>query len=331
MERKSMSHITVVIPTRDRSELLNRALASLVYQSLPQAHFEVIVVDNGSTDTTRSVCDAFASRFISFRYLYDARPGLHIGRHLGLKHARGDILAYGDDDIVAFPSWLEGIFEAFQDEEIVLVGGKIVPEFECAPPEWFDQLWVKTQWGKALGPYSVLDFGDTIKLISPNYVWGCNFSIRRETLLYCGGFHPDGMPQDLIRFRGDGETAVSNAIAALGEKTLYHPKASVKHWVPSNRMTTTYLYKRAYAQGVSDSFAKIRATGGRIPGGEFALWLLRFKAGAKRRLRQGIGKPDPIRRVTQEGYMDGYLFHQAEAARDPRLVEWIVKKDYLED
>src|SRR5512139_2803936 len=109
-----MSYLTVVIPTRNRSALLDRALASLVCQTLPQDHFEVIVVDNGSTDSTRSVCDAFAPRFVSFRYQYDARPGLHIGRNLGLKHARGEILVYGDDDIAAFPAWLEGIYEAFQ-------------------------------------------------------------------------------------------------------------------------------------------------------------------------------------------------------------------------
>ena len=199
------------------------------------------------------------------------------------------------------------------------------------PPEWVDRLWVQTPWGKALGQYSILDFGDTAVMIPARYVWGCNFSIRRETLLACGGFPPDCMPPHLIRFQGDGETAISDAIAALGKKTLYHPKASVKHWVSSDRMTTAYLYKRSYSQGVSDSFAKIRAAGGRTPKGEFGLWLLRRRAIAKLMLRQVIDKPDPILQVMRNGYLDGYLFHQSEAARDPGLVEWIVRKDYLED
>ena len=326
-----MSYLTVVIPTRNRSALLERALASLVCQTLPQDCFEVIVVDNGSSDSTRAVCDAVAPRFTSFRYLYDARPGLHIGRNQGLKHAHGDILVYGDDDIAAFPSWLEGVYEAFQDEDVALVGGKIEPEYESPPPEWVDRLWVQTPWGKALGQYSVLDFGDTALTISPRYVWGCNFSIRREILLACGGFPPDCMPQHLIRFQGYGETAVSDAIAALGKKTLYHPKASVKHWVSSDRMTTAYLYKRSYYQGICDSFAKIRAAGGRTPKGEIGLWLVRLKAAVKFRLRQVIDKPESIRQVMRKGHMDGYLFHQSEAARDPGLVEWIVRKDYLED
>jgi len=326
-----MSYLTVVIPTLNRSALLDRALASLLCQTLTQDHFEVIVVDNGSIDSTRSVCEAFASRFVSFRYIYDARPGLHIGRNLGLKHARGDILVYGDDDIVACPAWLEGVYEAFQDEDVALVGGKIEPDYESPPPEWVDRLWVKTPWGKALGQYSVLDFGEASIVISPRYVWGCNFSIRSETLRDCGGFHPDCMPQHLIRFQGDGETAVSDTIAALGKKTLYHPKVSVRHWVSSERMTTGYLYKRSYSQGVSDSYTRIRAAGGRTPEGEFGLWLLMIKAVAKFRVRQAISKPEPIQQVMRKGYLDGYLFHQAEAARDPGLVDWIVRKDYLED
>jgi len=88
---------------------------------------------------------------------------------------------------------------------------------------------------------SILDLGDTIKTINPYHVFGCNFSIRKKILLEAGGFHPDAMPQELIRFRGDGESHVSRYILVHGYKTLYHPKASVYHLVTHNRMTEDYF------------------------------------------------------------------------------------------
>ena len=92
--------------------------------------FEVLIVDNGSTDKTREVCSSFKNTIPNLRYFYEETPGLHVGRHLGMKMAKSELLVYADDDIEAFPTWLEGIAESFRDEEVVLVGGKNLPKFE---------------------------------------------------------------------------------------------------------------------------------------------------------------------------------------------------------
>jgi hypothetical protein len=105
---------------------------------------------------------------------------------------------------------------------------------------------------------SILDFGETVKEIPPEYRWGCNFSVRKRIVLEAGGFHPDGFPQEMIQYRGDGETAVSKYIHGKGYKAIYNPKASVYHFVPQNRMTQDYFCKRAFNQGISDSFAEMR-------------------------------------------------------------------------
>lgn len=323
-------YISVVIPTHNRANLLRRTIDSLVGQTLAAERFEIIVVDNGSTDETQKVAASFARRLSNFRSLYTAIPGLHVGRHVGLKAARGDVVVYGDDDIRAFPTWLEGVTESFEDPEVVLVGGKIQPDFEVSPPEWFASLWQDIPWGRALGYYTLLDFGDESKAISPEYVWGCNFSIRRHVLIDLGGFHPDAMPGTLIRFRGDGETAISRMIATKGLKAVYNPKASVHHLVSKERLSFDYLQKRAFSQGVSDSYTWIRHLKGAGKGG----WKERLRL--KRRVVQGAWENllsrhrSGLEALLPKSYWEGFRFHQQEAKADPTLVDWICKPNYLD-
>jgi len=253
--------LSVIIPTRNRADLLNIALKSIAIQTFPADEFEVIVVDNGSTDSTKQIVETFYTNVKNIRYFYDETPGLHVGRHRGLKEAQSEILVYADDDIDAFPTWLEGVWESFQDSDIALVGGKNLPKWESEPPYWIYEMWMDiNQYGHSLGYLSILDFGNKVMEINPLYVWGCNFSIRKRVLLDAKGFHPDGFPQEMIKYRGDGESSVSNYIQKHNYKTLYNPKASVYHFVPKNRMTIDYFCKRAFNQGISDSFTNTRGS-----------------------------------------------------------------------
>jgi len=251
--------LSVIIPTRNRADLLNNTLKSITHLSFQASDFEVIVVDNGSTDYTKQIVEGYSDNIQNIRYFYDATPGLHAGRHKGLKEAKADILVYADDDIEAFPTWLEGIWESFQDNDVVLIGGKNLPKWEIDPPFWIYEMWMNIcEHGHSLGYLSILDFGNKIIEIDPGFVWGCNFSIRKNILLEAKGFHPDGFPQNMIKYRGDGETSVSNYIKKMKLKSIYNPKASVYHFISKNRMTIDYFCKRAFNQGISDSFTNIR-------------------------------------------------------------------------
>ena len=323
-EIKVMENIflSVIIPTRNRANMLKRALVSIAKQNLSQQCFETIVVDNGSTDDTRVVVDSFVEKMPNLRYFYEPAPGLHVGRHKGLKEAKADILVYADDDIEAFPTWLEGIAKAFEDKDVMLVSGKNLPKFETEPPDWIIRMWSQAHnENRVLGALSILDFGDSIKEITPYYVFGCNFSIRKSILLEAKGFHPDAMPQELIRFRGDGESHVSRYILEQGYKALYHPKASVYHVIPKSRMTEDYFCGRAYNEGISNSYTQIR----------------NFRKIAKgimklRRIKQGLicCFSSKLEAKIQKSYWDGYLYHQREVKSDPSLYEWIIKENYID-
>lgn len=254
-----MIELSVIIPTRNRAELLKRTLDSIMEQDLPQEYFEVIVINNGSTDNTADICRIYQKKIRNFQYFLEEEPGLHVGRHRGMLASRSDCLVYADDDIRAFPTWLSSIRESFHDSDTVLIGGSDLPDYESPPPKWMSFLWTTDGNTRILTVFSVIDLGKEKRIISPYYVFGCNFAVRKSILLKAGGFHPDGMPDSLLKFRGDGETHVAEYIMQNNLKTVFNPEASVYHCVPSSRMTIAYIKRIGYRTGISNAFTEIRA------------------------------------------------------------------------
>jgi len=93
---------------------------------------------------------------------------------------------------------------------------------------------------------------------------------------------------------------------------LYNSKASVYHYVSKDRMTFDYLYKRTFAQGVSDSYTQIRAA--------------RHVTG----LKQFVPSHDELQNTINKGHTDGFNFHQDAVKKSPKLLEWVLKKDYFD-
>ena len=340
--------LSVIIPTKDRADSLERLFQALCHQTLGITYFEIIIIDNGSSDNTKEVITKWENQFENLRCFFEKSPGLHTCRHKGFKEAKSNILVYADDDIEPFETWLESIQMAFEDPEIVLVGGKCLPKFEATPPQWLKQLWEPDERGERILSYlSLIDLGDVVKNISPYHVFGCNFSIRKEILIKTQGFHPDSFPQQLIRYRGDGETYVSRYIEKHSLKALYHPKASVYHFLPDKRLTKEYFCQRAFNQGISDSFTKFRQvylkedpahsnpdiTAKAIP---LLDVIVRFciKKG------QALMRKIKAKKLTmtqlididvESSYWAGYKFHQNEVMKDPELLSWVLKQNYLEE
>lgn len=324
--------ISVIIPTRDRSVFIASALESLICQSISTDKFEILVIDNGSTDATRGVIDFYRSKLPNLYGLYAPEPGLHTGRHVGLKFARGDILVFADDDIVATRTWLASIEESFTDPEVAMVGGNNLPLFLTPPPSWVNKIWNRPTFAryKAIPSLSVIQFIGSSREITPHLIWGCNFAIRKNVLLDAGGFHPDGMPKELIRFRGDGETHVSRYVADSGLKCMFHPGASVHHKVTPERMTYEYFRQRGFNQGVSDSYTQLRQQDQSLlsPKREFLKGVLSY---ALRRVLILLDDSE-VKRAFKElkcGHREGYAYHQAAYRDDPEVREWVHRPIYF--
>lgn len=327
--------VSVIIPTRNRSALLSKCLISLVNQSVNRNVYEVVVVDNGSTDNTKAIAEEFSDE-LNLQYCYEAEPGLHIGRHAGLRQSKSEVLSYIDDDVEVHPIWVESIIGAFTDVDVVMVGGNNIPMFVQSPPAWLKKMWDTPKRGKnqMISALSVLKKVEVHKhYFSPYSVWGCNFSIRKSTLMEAGGFHPDGMPKELIRFRGDGETHVSRYVEESGKKCLFHPGASVYHKVTPERMTVAYFRQRGFNQGVSDSFTALRAkhSQGNLPKANPGM-LYRMVRWAYRKIKILRIRDAEIRLAMTEmaeGHTEGYAFHQQAFKINPEVRAWVLKENYL--
>jgi len=328
--------ISVIIPTRNRADLLVHALESLTKQTLNASEFEVLVIDNGSTDNTAEVVKNFIGRLINLSYYYEPELGLHAGRHRGLRESSGEILVYADDDIEALPTWLMAVSEGFADPELGMMGGNNLPMFIEPPPGWLKRLWeqpAKQYGGKAFPPLSILELSGGIRPLSPLHIWGCNFAIRKSVLLAAGGFNPDGMPKERIHFRGDGETYVSQYVINSGLKSLFHPDASVYHKVTPERMTIAYFHQRGFSQGLSASFSALRTEHMLDRSSKKRLNIYyKIMRWFYRKLKLLCIRDEEIRQVMKEmaaGYDEGFSYHQEAFKTDPDVRAWVLKENYL--
>lgn len=312
---------TAIIPTLNRADLLPGVLACLVAQKLSPALFEILVIDNGSTDHTPDLVRAFIAQHPEhrIRYILEQTPGLTCARHRALREAKAEILTFFDDDVELQPDFSLHILRAFADEKAAMAGGPSVPLFACPPPDWVTRYFTWERKRLTCPYLSLFDGGDKAKDIDPDYIWGLNFSIRRQVALDLGGFHPDLVPQRLQVFQGDGETGLSHKVKENGLLARYLPELQVKHIIPEGRLTVDYFCKRFFFQGVCDSYTEIR----------------------RKKSLENLTCPAPMALSGDErrdihiriknSYVDGYFFHQNAAMQSPAVFDWIVREDYLDN
>ena len=239
--------ISVVISTYNRSELLKGCLESLTKQTANVTDYEVIIVDNNSSDKTEEVAGLFVKKYRNLRYVKEFSQGLSHVRNRGYKEALGQYVAYIDDDATASPDWIERILMVFKTitPKPVAVGGEILPFYEKQSPKWFtDDLETRT-WGKEKGflqpPTALYGFS------------GSNMVFIKEILESYGGFSSNlGMKGNKLRL-GE-ETELFNRIYNEHPWFWYDPDIKVKHLVPLRNMTVSYRLKRAYCSGISNAY-----------------------------------------------------------------------------
>lgn len=238
--------LSVVICTYNRADDLKELLDSLAQQQPPSEPCEVIVVDNASTDRTCEVTSEFtAPAWLTVRYIYEGIAGLSKARNTGIEAARGEIVAFLDDDLIADPMLLRSHLELYRLEpEACCAGGKSLALWLVAKPEWF-----APRFNMMLGCGS---FGDEPRVLTyPEKPLGCNMSIRKNVLTEIGGFSEElgRIGKSLL---SNEECLLFHQIAEKGYKIFSAPAAIIHHKVYPYRATRNYLLRRMYWQGISD-------------------------------------------------------------------------------
>lgn len=178
--------LTAVVCTWNRARLLEGALEALVRQDAPPPH-EIIVVDNNSPDDTAHVVARAAARHSGVRYVREPRQGLAHARNAAIDCARGELLAFVDDDVRAAPDWMACVADAFERwPSAGCVGGPVAPHWSAPPPPWL----TPEQWP----PLGVQDYGpDPFRVDHgrPVCLIGANLAFRRSAIRSIGSFSSD--------------------------------------------------------------------------------------------------------------------------------------------
>jgi glycosyltransferase involved in cell wall biosynthesis len=234
----SAMKITVILCTYNRCQLLPMALERVAASTLPPAvEWEVLVIDNNSRDQTREVVEDFCRRYPGrFRYVFEGQPGKSYALNTGIREARGEILAFVDDDVTVDPQWLRNLTVPLADGQWAGAGGRTVPSDPFSPPDWLSKQ-EPIQWGGVLG--GLFDLGDKpCELRMAPY--GTNMAFRKEMFQKYGGFRVDlgPRPGNLIR---NEDTEFGRRLMAGGERLHYEPSALVYHEIQEGRARKDYF------------------------------------------------------------------------------------------
>ncbi len=245
--------LSVIVPTLIRQQSLRRTIQSLRGQTLPADQFEILVVDNGSTDDTLMLVEELdRSVGKQIQLLREPCLGLHNARHAGARAAKGDILVFTDDDATFDPDWLRAYADTFEcHPEMVAAGGPVRPLWEVPPPEWVVKFMGDS---REFGILSLMEPYEDFRLDTNGYFYGVNMAIRRSVLFAVGGFNPESFGEVWL---GDGESGLNCKLWARSMSIGYIPNAIVYHHIPAERMTVSYFRRRMANQGACDFYTRL--------------------------------------------------------------------------
>lgn len=252
---KENIRLSVVICTRNRSLCLERCLDSLALQTAEAGVFEILVIDNGSTDDTVELLNTYKKRIGNLSVYVESRVGLSVARNRAIKESCGDLIAYIDDDAIAEERWVERIIDCWDIHQPDCLGGSIIPIWEVEKPRWLH---------KSLeGSYSVMEYAKSSCFMeNGDHPWGANIIFNKQSLINTGGF-----PEDLGRVGGkllSGEEKwVCEKIYANNGKIWYEPRIQVQHFVPKERLNPAWIRRRIYWGGMTEAlyFSKLENIG----------------------------------------------------------------------
>ena len=236
--------ISVLICTRDRAETLERTLEALLCpENLEVKDWDIVVVDNDSQDHTAQVCRAFKERFPDhFNFCYEGKHGKSNALNTGIAVAKGDIIAFTDDDVSCAPDYLQAIRTVFSQYRVDAVQGRILLECEGGHPAWLDRfLGLTVGWREDADEFTALK----------GTLCGSNMIVKAEVLRKVGTFLPDLGPGAI----GLGEeTELSLRMRAAGFRLGFAPQILTWHHLPKKRLTRSFIRRRFFQQGRAQAY-----------------------------------------------------------------------------
>jgi len=231
------STCTIAVCTFNRAKLLEQTLKSIKRQSYP--YFQILVIDNASTDCTRTIVEKYNAR-----YVLEKKQGIANARNAAIDNSRSDYLAFLDDDETVDIDWLANMINALEKKSADMATGPVLPVYEKQPPAWmpltvFEDKEIM-QYSKTDEPF-MLDRGFS----------GTGNSIFLKSIVGKERFNTNLGRKGKSLISGEDSEFIARLFAKSG-RALFVPGSPIYHFIPSNRTTLSWLTRRAFAEGVTE-------------------------------------------------------------------------------
>ncbi len=239
---------SVIFCTYNREKYIFQALESIALQDYSRDHYEIVLVNNNSTDKTKELCDKFREVYpeISFTYVEEEQQGLSYARNRGIIESKGELLVYVDDDATVFPGYLKAYDDFFRTHpDEIAAGGPIIPHYEVTPPKWI------SHYTKILLTGYLYKGNKTKPFTNGSYPGGGNACYKSEIFQQIGLFNPD-LGRKGNSLIGAEEKDLFSRFDRLGKKIWYVPEAGIYHYIPAAKLTEKHFQRLTYSIGKSE-------------------------------------------------------------------------------
>ena len=248
--------LSLIVCTYNRDKYLYGALRCIAENGFPTEAYEIILVNNLSTDNTESECQRFTKDYpeVDFHYFVETNQGLSFARNRGIEESRGDILVFLDDDSYIQESYLHNLQRQLDAHpEADAFGGKIIPEFESGEaPKWLSK-WNYT-W------VSAIDMGDKVcQFEGKAFPIGANMGIKKDFISQIGPFNTQ-LGRSKKNLMGGEEKDLFERVKSHGGGIYYFPDVVVRHVIPPTRTTLDYVKRLGEGVGRSERIRTLGAS-----------------------------------------------------------------------
>lgn len=245
--------LSIIICTYNRDKYIYNALKNIAENDFPVDKYEILLINNNSTDNTESECNRFVQDFpqVNFRYFIELKQGLSHARNRGTEESKGDVLIFLDDDSFVKKNYLQNLQQQLSHySDAMAFGGRIIPLFENrVTPKWlchWTYSWV-----------SAIDKGNKVILFEgSSYPIGANMGFRKACIDKCGLFNTE-LGRTKKNLMCGEEKDLFNRVKDKGYKIYYFPDIEVQHVIPPSRTTKDYIVRMGKGIGMSE---KLRCT-----------------------------------------------------------------------
>ena len=243
--------VSIIVCTYSLNNFQNfvEAVDSLLNQTYE--NIEVVIVVDGNEELFNKIQEYYGARESVKAVSLKENMGVSIARNIGTKAARGDVIAYFDDDAVAEKMWIQNLVDIYQKLDAISVGGKILPLWIPRKPDFFPEElgWLVGMTGEGFAEDKVVELRNT---------WESNISFKREVFDEVGFFNENfGFAKGGTSYRqGPAAEFALRMRHKLGKGVIYNPEAVIYHKIPASKTRVKLLLKRSLYQGYSKIMLK---------------------------------------------------------------------------